>query len=110
MMNIYIDNDPPRVRECPESFSTRLGQGQSVKAVTWTEPHFSDNVRITALKKSHEPGAILPLGEHLINYEAKDSSENKARCSFTVTVLPRKPHCILRSINIFHSFLSLTVI
>lgn len=84
-----LDNDPPRVRECPESFSTRLHPGQNAKAVTWIEPHFSDNVRITSLKKSHEPGAVLPLGEHLINYEAKDSSDNKARCSLTVTVLPR---------------------
>ena len=88
------DTDPPRVRECPESFTTRLNPGQSAKAVTWTEPHFSDNVRIASVKKSHEPGTIMTLGEHLISYEAKDASDNTARCSFTVTLLPRKgiPH------------------
>lgn len=84
------DNEPPRVRECPESFSSRLSQGQSAKPIMWMEPHFSDNVRISALKKSHEPGSVLSVGEHLINYEAKDSSDNKARCSFTITVFPRK--------------------
>jgi hypothetical protein len=31
---------------------------------------------------------MLPAGEHLITYEAKDGSDNTARCSFTVTVLP----------------------
>lgn len=84
------DNEAPRVRECPESFTSRLSPGQSSRSVPWIEPQFTDNVRIVAVKKSHEPGVILPLGEHFVNYEAKDSSDNKAKCSFTVTVLPRK--------------------
>lgn len=90
LINLLIDNEPPRVRECPESFSTRLGHGQSAKAIQWTEPQFTDNIKISVLKKSHEPGTILSTGEHLINYEAKDASDNKARCSFTITILPRK--------------------
>ena len=96
---LIIDMDPPRVRECPESFSTRLNPGQSARATTWIEPHFSDNVRITSLKKSHEPGTILTLGEHLINYEAIDASDNKARCSFTINVLPCKYYCIFCSVT-----------
>lgn len=76
------------MRECPESFTSRLNPGSSVKPVSWIEPQFSDNVKIVNLKKSHEPGSSLSAGEHLIYYEAKDASENKARCSFTITVLP----------------------
>lgn len=79
------------MRECPESFTVRLNPGQGAKVVTWLEPHFSDNVRIVGMKKSHVPGTVMTLGEHLINYEAKDPSDNVARCSFTVTVLPCKP-------------------
>lgn len=96
-MAVFIfvtDAEPPRVRECPESFSVKLNPGQNAKLVTWTEPQFSDNVRISSLKKSHDPGTVMTAGEHLINYEAIDSSDNRARCSFSVNVISSKFHTL----------------
>lgn len=84
---MLLDIEPPTIRDCPESFTVRLSPGQSARAVTWVEPHFSDNVRVATIKKSREPGTIMTAGEHVINYETSDSSNNRAKCTFTVKVL-----------------------
>ena len=46
-MTILVkDPFPPRVRECPESFTEYLSGGEITKRVLWTEPIFHDNIKV----------------------------------------------------------------
>ena len=47
-MIVYVkDTEPPRSKDCPESFSTNLDVGATKKSVNWKEPIFYDNVKVT---------------------------------------------------------------
>ena len=45
------DPFPPRVRECPESFTEYLSGGEITKRVVWKEPIFHDNVKVSETSK-----------------------------------------------------------
>ena len=76
-----------RVKQCPRSFSEMLSPGQSTKRITWTEPVFSDNVKIQHVMASFLPGHYFSAGKHNILYQATDADGNRAKCGFTITVL-----------------------
>ena len=87
-MIIHVrDMEPPRVQQCPRSFTEMLAPGQSVKKITWTEPVFSDNVKIQHVMASFLPGHYFSAGRHNILYQASDADGNRAKCGFTITVL-----------------------
>lgn len=49
-MVIHVkDPFPPRVRQCPESFTEYLIGDEKKKRVSWTEPIFHDNVKVRFL-------------------------------------------------------------
>ena len=88
-MIIHVkDMEPPRVQQCPQSFTEMLAPGQSVKRITWTEPAFSDNVKIQHVMASFLPSHYFSAGKHNILYTATDADGNRAKCGFTITVLP----------------------
>lgn len=80
------DREAPRVHGCPTSFEIRLAPGEGSREVWWSEPKFSDNVKLQYVQQSHSPGHALSRGNHHVSYIAGDAEGNKARCSFTVTV------------------------
>ena len=119
------DMEPPRVQQCPQSFTEMLAPGQSVKRIIWTEPVFSDNVKIQHVMASFLPSHYFSAGKHNILYTATDVDGNRynirhifvkikfefvftiffpiyctyyqliclflynrAKCGFTITVLP----------------------
>ena len=87
-MIIHVkDMEAPRVQQCPRSFTEMLAPGQSVKKITWTEPVFSDNVKIQHVMASFLPGHFFSAGSHNILYQASDADGNRAKCGFTITVL-----------------------
>merc|ERR1719232_2507548 len=87
-MIIHVkDMEAPRVQKCPRSFTEMLAPGQSVKKITWTEPVFSDNVKIQHVMASFLPGHFFSAGSHNILYQASDADGNRAKCGFTITVL-----------------------
>ena len=87
-MIIHVkDMEAPRVQQCPRSFTEMLSPGQSVKKITWTEPVFSDNVKIQHVMASFLPGHYFSAGRHNILYQASDADGNRAKCGFTITVL-----------------------
>lgn len=81
-----IDREAPRVHGCPTSFEIRLAPGEGSREVWWSEPKFSDNVKLQYVQQSHSPGHALSRGNHHVSYVAGDAEGNKARCSFTITV------------------------
>ncbi|VVC43610.1 Immunoglobulin-like fold,Sushi/SCR/CCP domain,HYR domain [Cinara cedri] len=81
------DDEPPVVQDCPlylevvEDFSKN-----DTVPVSWTEPQFSDNVAVTQVAKTMEPGRLLGPGLHNVQYMAMDASRNEATCSFNIDV------------------------
>ena len=69
------DMEPPRVQQCPQSFTEMLAPGQSTKRITWTEPVFSDNVKIQHVMASFLPGHHFSAGKHNILYTATDAGK-----------------------------------
>jgi len=83
---LNVDREAPHVQGCPTSFEIRLNPGETAREVWWSEPKFSDNVKLHYVQQSHTPGKILPRGNHHISFIAGDAEGNKARCSFTITI------------------------
>lgn len=87
-MIIHVkDMEAPRVEQCPRSFTEMLAPAQSTKKIHWTEPVFSDNVKIQHVMASFLPGHHFSAGKHNIVYTATDADGNSAKCAFTITVL-----------------------
>merc|ERR1712079_350134 len=78
---------PPRVYNCPTDFNVYLEPGVKEKKVSWEEPIFADNVKITHVMASKLPGYFMREGRHDVLYQAADEDGNKARCVFTVQVI-----------------------
>lgn len=74
---------PPTIHNCPKDiFET----SDHPKAVTWVEPTFSDNVKVTKVDKSHNSGDTFQLLETNVLYEVMDAKLNRASCLFKVTL------------------------
>lgn len=60
----------------------------SVKRISWTEPHAIDNsgVTPTVLPMGKSPGDVFQEGNSLVTYIFTDDSGNTANCSFQVSV------------------------
>ncbi|XP_020608020.1 sushi, von Willebrand factor type A, EGF and pentraxin domain-containing protein 1-like [Orbicella faveolata] len=88
---IYVtieDVTPPTIHNCPKDiFET----SDHPKAVTWVEPTFSDNVKVTKVDKSHNSGDTFQLLETNVLYEVMDAKLNRASCLFKVTL--KRPPC-----------------
>lgn len=54
--------------------------------VTWTEPQFTDNIKIASVVQSHQPGQEFEWGDYIVTYVAKDEYGNTATCSFDLYV------------------------
>ena len=91
---------------------------QVARPVSWTEPQFTDNVkiehvmarlklRLIQIKDGNNciklyinqltncifsalPGSDMGLGKHLVIYQAADEAKNKEKCVFTITVVQFK--------------------
>lgn len=82
----FPDLEAPRVQGCPTSFEVRLNPGETSREMWWSEPKFTDNVKLHYVQQSHNPGLLMTDGTTHINYVAGDAEGNKARCSFSITV------------------------
>lgn len=77
------DKTPPTIHNCPKDI---YETSDKPKAVTWVEPTFSDNVKVTTVDKSHNSGDTFPLLETNVKYEVMDASGNRDICQFKVTL------------------------
>ena len=73
------DTATPTVSFCPQSRTVFLEPGQTSQRVFWKEPSFGDNVKIEHVIASALPGQPLPLGKHVIVYQAADAAGNKEK-------------------------------
>ncbi|CRK94785.1 CLUMA_CG008279, isoform A [Clunio marinus] len=84
---IYVvDGEPPTVDFCPPTQKFRVEKHHESVKVTWIEPKFSDNVKVTDISQTNVSGSLFGLGSHQIIYEAQDAVGYKSRCAFKVIV------------------------
>ena len=84
--NYILDKTRPVVSRCPNDIVHTLTSTQA--RITWTEPVFTDNVKIDRVEKPvRQSGEYWTNGESvLLQYRAIDTSGNSARCTFRVTI------------------------
>uniref|UniRef100_H2ZBI4 Sushi domain-containing protein n=1 Tax=Ciona savignyi TaxID=51511 RepID=H2ZBI4_CIOSA len=78
------DVSAPVIQRCPRSMS--VISHKQFGNVSWEEPLFSDNVRLSRVQMSRVPSGPITWGTYRVTYTASDAAGNKAECAFSVTV------------------------
>ncbi|XP_072013682.1 uncharacterized protein [Amphiura filiformis] len=82
-----VDTIAPIINGCPDSATYSVSFGVSSRIVTWIEPTAIDNSGgQPTVTQTHQPRQSFPVGITPVTYTFTDSSQNQARCSFTITV------------------------
>ena len=78
------DKQPPTIVSCPGNIYQAIsGSGTNVQ---WTEPQFTDNVKVERVTSTKKSGDYFQLGTTNVKYDAYDESGNFVSCTFTVTL------------------------
>ncbi|XP_076623027.1 uncharacterized protein LOC143342733 isoform X1 [Colletes latitarsis] len=80
---IVKGGEAPKVKDCPNDIEVI---GKNGSAITWTEPIFTDNVKVTQIRSNESPGRRFDFGGHRIEYEATDEAGWSSKCVFTVVL------------------------
>ncbi|XP_011867282.1 PREDICTED: uncharacterized protein LOC105561689 [Vollenhovia emeryi] len=80
---IVKGGEAPKVRDCPRDIEV---VGRNGTAITWTEPTFTDNVKVTRISNNESPGRHFNVGGHRIEYEASDEAGWSSKCVFVVVL------------------------
>ncbi len=80
----FIDTIKPTLYNCPANISMTIPD--TAVAVTWKAPTALDNCSVVTITPSNSIGSIFKLGSTTVTYTAADAKNNKATCSFVVTV------------------------
>ncbi|EZA47233.1 hypothetical protein DMN91_001353 [Ooceraea biroi] len=75
--------EAPKVKDCPNDIEI---VGRNGTAITWTEPTFTDNVKVTRISNNESPGHRFDIGGHRIEYEASDDAGWSSKCIFTMVL------------------------
>ncbi|MEW6131002.1 MAG: HYR domain-containing protein [Acidobacteriota bacterium] len=87
---IVTDNQSPII-QCPPNQTVNAASGQTSATVTYPAPQVSDIDTKTTVTCVPPSGSSFALGITIVTCTATDSGENKASCSFTVTVIGGTP-------------------
>ena len=78
----FTDKEAPKLIKCPDNIH-QLSDGS--KVVTWVEPNYSDNVKVTKIEASIASGSVFTLGTTNVAYAAIDANGNRNdNCTFYV--------------------------
>nr|XP_033202569.1 uncharacterized protein LOC117163931 isoform X3 [Bombus vancouverensis nearcticus] len=80
---IVKGGEAPKVKDCPNDIEVT---GRNGTAITWTEPIFTDNVKVTRIRSNESPGRRFDVGGHRVEYEASDEAGWSSKCVFTVVL------------------------
>lgn len=74
---------PPTIVYCPGNIYKSIAGVE--EAITWKDPEFLDNVKVTKVTSTKKPGDTFPVDSSTtVSYEAVDQSGNSISCSFVV--------------------------
>ncbi|CAB0028971.1 unnamed protein product [Trichogramma brassicae] len=79
------EGQAPKVKGCPSDIQVT---GKNGSAITWIEPVFTDNVKVTRVTSNESPGQTFSIGGHKVEYEASDEAGWTTKCIFTVVLRP----------------------
>lgn len=87
-ITVSVQQQPPEVLYCPESFVVQMDEGEVARLVYWKEPEFKvgDGSHLKQVYKSRQPGDKFNTGEHYVSYVATDSHGQSSKCNFKVTL------------------------
>ncbi|KAL0119996.1 hypothetical protein PUN28_007986 [Cardiocondyla obscurior] len=80
---IVKGGEAPKVKDCPRDIEI---VGRNGTSITWTEPTFTDNVKVTRISNNESPGRRFDVGGHRIEYEASDEAGWSSKCVFVVVL------------------------
>lgn len=85
------DVTPPVLTNCPVNIS--LTTSTTTAVANWTAPTATDNCGTPSVSSTYNAGVAFPIGSTTVIYTATDAKNNKATCSFTVTVTTAANPC-----------------
>ncbi|XP_070569354.1 polycystin-1-like protein 2 [Ptychodera flava] len=84
---IYLDNSPPVLTNCPADREEIDDVGNNLVRVSWTLPTATDdNTDDVAVRCQPSSGTNFTVGETVVTCSAMDNSGNEGSCSFKITV------------------------
>ncbi len=100
------DIQAPVFSNCPTNI-TQSAIGTTA-IVTWTVPTATDNCTATpSVASSHNPNTIFPIGTTTVTYTARDTANNIATCTFTVTITtPNVNYCVSKASEPWQEWIS----
>ena len=78
------DATPPVFANCPANII--LVTQANTATATWTAPTATDNCALASVSSNYASGSSFSFGTTTVTYTATDAKNNRATCSFTVTV------------------------
>lgn len=91
----FVEQQPPEMVYCTESFEVQLEPHEQSRAVYWKEPVFNSQLHLKQIYRSKTPGSRLAAGVHYINYVATDIDGQSSKCNFRVDVRGNYLHKII---------------
>ena len=85
---LATDSQPPVFTSCPRNIMEYAGTDRTAR-ITWNPPNATDNSGIPpniSFSGVANPPVQLGEGVYIVNYTATDQANNKAVCSFTITI------------------------
>ncbi len=83
------DVTKPVITNCPTNLV--LTTLDSCARAQWATPTITDNCGIPTLTSNYTSGLCFPIGRTTVTYTGRDSRNNTATCSFTITVANNSP-------------------
>ncbi|XP_072018546.1 uncharacterized protein [Amphiura filiformis] len=105
---IEVDDTPP-VPSCPNNIKRIIDINTGGTTIAFHDAAATDNSGMAILiNQTHRTGQFFPTGTTKVTYTFKDPSDNKASCSFNITIIevddtppePRCPNDITHAIDI----------
>jgi hypothetical protein len=81
------DVTPPVFAGCPSNQTLNLTGTANQAVANWTAPTVSDNCSTPSVVNNFSSGQSFPVGVTTVTYTATDARNNRATCSFTITVV-----------------------
>lgn len=104
----FLDFVFPVILNCPDDFEVLADPSHPLGFATWTEPTTSDVTgRTHRIYRSYRPSSMLPVGENDVIYVFSDENDNRATCTFKVTVtsgmkiVPNDLNTMFHSLHVF---------
>ncbi|XP_071477944.1 hyalin-like, partial [Diadema antillarum] len=87
---VVEDRESPNVT-CPDDITQSTDPGLYSASVTWPNPNIADNSGNFTIESSHVSGSTFPPGTTSVTINAVDASQNRASCTFNITVVDTEP-------------------